>query len=147
MSQDTQDKVLDIVEAIRTEAQTRDTVHQEAQTRMRAEFAELTRKADEALNAARKVAAVEEALKAVETRLSRRDLSPGDERRSEHQAALADYLVRGQGKENVPNQYRAANEGTDAAGGFLVTPELDTAIAALARDMNPIRRDSRKPGK
>jgi HK97 family phage major capsid protein len=139
MSQDSHDKILDIVEAIRTEAQTRDGVHLEAQKRMRAEFAELTRKADDALNEARKVAAVEAALTAIETRLSRRDLAPGDERRSEHQAALADYLVRGQGKENVPTQYRAANEGTDAAGGFLVTPELDTAIAGLARDMNPIR--------
>lgn len=136
---DANTKILGIVEAIRSEAQSADAVHKAAQERMSTEFAELTRKADEALNEARKVAAVQEALTAIETRLARTDLSQGEQQRTEHQEALAEYLVRGSGKENVPAQFRAASEGSDTHGGFLVTPELDTAIAGLARDMNPIR--------
>ena len=136
---DANTKILGIVEAIRSEAQSADAVHKAAQERMSTEFAELTRKADEALNEARKVAAVEAALTAIETRLARTDLSnPQDQKRTEHQDALSEYLVRGD-NQNVPTKYRAANEGTAADGGFLVTPELDMAIAKLARDMNPMR--------
>lgn len=136
---DANTKILGIVEAIRSEAQSADAVHKAAQERMSTEFAELTRKADEALNEARKVAAVQEALTAIETRLARTDLSnPQDQKRTAHQDALSEYLVRGD-NQNVPTQYRAANEGTAADGGFLVTPELDMAIAKLARDMNPMR--------
>ncbi|ESQ73473.1 phage major capsid protein [Asticcacaulis sp. AC402] len=140
MSDDPNAKVLEIVEAIRTEAQTRDSVHTEAQKRMETAFAEASKRADDAVTETRKIAAVEAALTAIETRLARSDLSnPADQKRSEHQDALSEYLVRGSGRENVPVQYRAATEGTDSQGGFLVTPELDMAIAGLARDMNPMR--------
>jgi HK97 family phage major capsid protein len=135
-----QNKVLEKIELIRSEAQSSDTIHKEAQARMTQELAELTKKVDDAVVAAKRAEAVEEAMKAIETRLAKGPNLNGEQmERSEHAKAQDEYLRNGRGSQDVPMEFRAANEGTAADGGFLVTKEFDMAIAKLARDTNPWR--------
>jgi HK97 family phage major capsid protein len=123
-----QNEIMKTVALMRSEAQSRDTVHLDTQNRLEAQFAELTRKADEQA----------QALATVEAQLARQSINSNGEV-SQHRQAFNGFVSGNLAPSAIPAEYRGMSVGVQTDGGFLAPAEFDATITKLAQNLNPWR--------